>query len=36
MHNGGSATGRGITNGGPVGVGFFYGGSGVDSVVAGY
>jgi hypothetical protein len=36
MRNGGSAEGRGITNGGPVGVGFISGGVGVDSVVAGY
>jgi hypothetical protein len=31
MCNGGSAEGRGITNGGPVGVGFVSGEIGVDS-----
>jgi hypothetical protein len=36
MRNGGSAEGRGITNGGPVGVGFVSGDVGVDSAVAGY
>jgi hypothetical protein len=36
MRNGGSADGRGITNGGPVGVGFVSGDVGVDSVGGGY
>jgi hypothetical protein len=36
MRNGGSAEGRGITNGGPVGVGFVSGDVGVDSAVGGY
>jgi hypothetical protein len=31
MHSGGSAKGRGITNRGPVGVGFVSGEMGVDS-----
>jgi hypothetical protein len=31
MRSGGSAEGRWITNGGPVGVGFVYGEMGVDS-----
>jgi hypothetical protein len=31
MRNGGSAVGRGITNGGPAGVGFVSGGVEVDS-----
>jgi hypothetical protein len=31
MRNGGSTEGRGITNGGPVGVGFVSGEIGVDS-----
>jgi hypothetical protein len=31
MHNGDSTEGRGITNGGPVGVGFVSGEIGVDS-----
>jgi hypothetical protein len=34
MQRGGWAEGRGITNGGPVGVGFVSGGMGVDSVGA--
>jgi hypothetical protein len=36
MRNGGSVEGRGITNGGPVGVGFASVDVGVDSVVGGY
>jgi hypothetical protein len=36
MHNGGSTEGCGITNGGPVGVGFVYEDVGVDSAVGGY
>jgi hypothetical protein len=36
MRNGGSTDGRGITNGGPVGVGFVSADVGVDSVVVGY
>jgi hypothetical protein len=36
MRNGDSAEGRGITNGGPVGVGFVSGEIGVDSTVVGY
>jgi hypothetical protein len=36
MRNGGSAEGRGITNVGPIGVGFASADVGVDSVVAGY
>jgi hypothetical protein len=36
MHNGGSTEGRGITNGGPVGVGFVSGEIGVNSAVVGY
>jgi hypothetical protein len=36
MRNGGSAEGRGITNGGPVGVGFVSEDVGVDSAVGGY
>jgi hypothetical protein len=36
MCNGGLTEGRGITNGGPVGVGFFYEGIGVDSAGVGY
>jgi hypothetical protein len=31
MRSGGSAEGRGITNGGPIGVGFVFGEIGVDS-----
>jgi hypothetical protein len=36
MRNGGSAEERGITNGGPVGVGFASVGVGVDSAIGGY
>jgi hypothetical protein len=36
MHSGGSAEGRGITNGGPVGVGFASVDVGVDSAIGGY
>jgi hypothetical protein len=36
MRSGGLVEGRGITNGGPVGVGFVSGEIGVDSVVVGY
>jgi hypothetical protein len=36
MRNGGSAEGRGIINGGPVGVGFVFEVVGVESVVGGY
>ena len=36
MRNGGSAEGRGITNGGAVGVGFASVDVGVDSAVGGY
>jgi hypothetical protein len=34
MQRGGSTEGRGITNGGPIGVGFVSGGMGGDSVDA--
>jgi hypothetical protein len=36
MRNGGSTEGRGIINGGPVGVGFVSEGMGVESAVGGY